>query len=212
MTRETKTRWWLLYIVAPVVAGVILLIAGVVVDSIFGRDGEKATPPSAPSPGPLVPSPSPPAPLSPSSSPTVREFAQKANEICGGTRRPGEFKKPISGLIRPALNGDKRAEQTIQRQIERFKKELRDRQRRLKALDTPQGEARANAEEFVRTDSSIQEGQLAALSDIPVALKNGDRAALRSLVARLQRTDPASGGMRARRAELALQLGAKQCA
>jgi hypothetical protein len=204
--------WWMLHIVAPVVAGVILLIAGGVVGGVFGRDDEHATTPSATPPPPVAPSSSPPPPVAPSSSLTVGEFAQRANEICVDTPRLGEFRKPIRGHIPRALGGDKHAEQELQRQIERFKKVLRKRQRRLQALGAPRGEARATAEEFVRADSSIQHGVLAALSDIQDALRQGNRGVLVNRVSRLKRADAANGPERAHRDALARELGAEQCA
>ena len=135
-----------------------------------------------------------------------------ANEICVDTPRLGEFRKPIRGLIPRALAGDKRAEQEVQRQIERFKKVLRERQRRLQALGAPRGEARATAEAFVRTDSSIQQGVLAALSDIQDALRQGNRGVLVNRFSRLKRADAANGPARAHRDALARKLGAEQCA
>ena len=81
---------------------------------------------------------------------------------------------------------------------------LRERRRRLKALGAPQGEAQATAEEFVRADSSIQYGVLAALSDVQDALKDRNRGALVNLVSRLKQTDAANGRWRARRDALAL--------
>jgi hypothetical protein len=151
--------------------------------------------------------------VAPSSSPTVGEFAQRANEICAdASPRIGEFRKPIKGLIPRAVRGDKSAERAVRRQVAKFKEVLRERRRRLKALGAPQGEAQATAEEFVRADSSIQDGRLAALSDIEDALKQGNRGALVNRVSQLKQTDVANRRDRDRRDALARELGADQCA
>lgn len=198
-------------IVAPVVVGVILLIAGGVVGGIFGRDDEHAPTPSAAPPPPVAPSPSPP-PVAPSPSLTADEFAQRANEICFDTPRLGQFRKSIENLIPSAVDGDEKAERTILKRIEPFKKLLRERQQRLKALGTPQGEAQATAAKFVRADSSIQDGILAALGDVQDALKEGNRAALRNPVRRLRQMSVANRREGTRRNVLALKLGAEKCA
>jgi len=199
-------------IVAPVVVGVILLIAGGVVGGIFGRDDEHAPPPSAAPPPPVAPSPSPP-PVAPSSSLTAGEFAQRANEICVDTSpRIGQIMKPIRDLIPLAADGDEKAERAIQQRIEWFKRVLRKRQQRLKALGTPQGEAQETAADFVRADSSIQDGVLADLGDVQDALKEGDRGALVNRFRRLTQTYVANGREGTHRDALALELGAEQCA
>jgi hypothetical protein len=143
---------------------------------------------------------------------TVGEFAQRANEVCADTSPPiGQFTRPIRSLIPRAVRGDKRAQQAVRRQIEKFKDVLRERRQRLQALGAPQGEAQATAEEFVRADVSIQDGVLAALTDVQDALETGERGALVNRVARLKQRH-ANGGDTARRDALARDLGATQCA
>jgi hypothetical protein len=195
--------WWILYVVAPVIAGLILLVAGGLVGGVFGSDDEHATTPSAP----------PPPPVASSSSLTAGEFAQRANQICVDTSpRIGEFRKPIRNLIPRAVHGDKSAEQAVRRQIGRFKQVLRKRRQQLEELGAPRGEMQATAEAFVRVDSSIQDGLLAALSDVQDALKKGNRAALVNRVSRFKQTDGVNGREIARRDALARELGAEQCA
>jgi len=144
--------------------------------------------------------------------PSTQDFAKRAIEICADTQpRIDEAGHPIEELVRRAAAGDESAEQAFGQQLDKLGGVLQERRQQLRELDAPKGEAGGTPREFVRADSSLQYGTLAALGDARDALKTGKREDLVEVLQRLELHKVSSSRDRVRRDALAAELGASEC-